>query len=102
MELHATPINPAPEGARCVEIPVKGGFKLRAMMAPVAAPRGTVVLLGGRSDYLERYFETMRELTAQADRRGLQTSRKRLTASAEPMAPASAPTITMVMPVVNT
>ena len=48
------------------------------------------------------FIRTMRELTAQADRRGLQTSRKRLTASAEPMAPASAPTITMVMPVVNT
>ena len=64
MELYPTALNPAPEGARCIEIRARGGYRLRAMFATVESPRGTVVILGGRSDYMERYFETMRELNA--------------------------------------
>jgi lysophospholipase len=40
------------------------GVLLRAMRAPLAGARGTVVVMGGRGDYMERYFETMRDMMA--------------------------------------
>ncbi|MER8844113.1 MULTISPECIES: alpha/beta hydrolase [Mesorhizobium] len=69
---HDTPLfnetegNPRPENA-------KGGFfttrdrkKIRyGLFAAVARPmRGTVVLLGGRNECIEKYFETIRDLAA--------------------------------------
>jgi len=62
MKLVITPANPAPEGAVCVPVVTADGKYLRAMMAKRADSRGTVVLLGGRGDFFERYFETAREL----------------------------------------
>jgi lysophospholipase len=64
MELVATPENPMPEGAICSQIVTADGFKLRAMTARVSKPKGTVVVLGGRADFMERYFETMRDFMA--------------------------------------
>ena len=64
MELYPTPENPLPEAAVCVEITTSDGIGLRAMRAGNLGPLGTVVLLGGRGDYMERYFETMRDLVA--------------------------------------
>lgn len=62
MELYPTADNPLPSGAVCLGVRAVDGHLLRAMYAPVAASRGTVVLLGGRGDFMERYFETMRDL----------------------------------------
>lgn len=64
MELHHTPENPLPEGARCVALRTPDGIALRAMRAGNGGPRGTIVLIGGRGDFMERYFETMRDLIA--------------------------------------
>jgi lysophospholipase len=65
-KLFETPDNPAPLNATCQTIVTSDGVKLRAMSAPSALKdvRGTVLLLNGRADYIERYFETTRELQA--------------------------------------
>ncbi len=62
MELVSTPDNPAPADAICAAVTTRDGISLRAMSARVANSRGTVVVLGGRADFMERYFETMRDL----------------------------------------
>jgi lysophospholipase len=64
MKLAITPDNPIPEGAVCSEIVTADGFKVRVMTARVRNSKGTVVLLGGRADFMERYFETMRDFMA--------------------------------------
>jgi lysophospholipase len=64
MDLVSTPDNPAPPGAHCSTIVTSDGVSLRAMSARVANARGTIVILGGRADFMERYFETMRDLMA--------------------------------------
>ncbi len=64
MQLYPTPENPLPSGAICVPVKTRDGVKVRAMYAPLAKPKGTVVLIGGRGDFMERYFETMRDLMA--------------------------------------
>jgi lysophospholipase len=60
--LHPTPDNPPPPGAEAFELITRDKLRLRAMRAIPAEPRGTVVILGGRGDFIERYFETAREL----------------------------------------
>lgn len=60
--LHPTPENPLPPGADCVELVTRDKVHLRAMKAIPENPRGTFVILGGRGDFIERYFETAREL----------------------------------------
>lgn len=62
MQLFPTPQNPAPEGAAAFEVKTRDGVTLRAMTAVRRQSRGTVVMIGGRGDYIERYFETMRDL----------------------------------------
>jgi lysophospholipase len=66
MRLYDTPDNPAPLNAVCHAVKTADGFRLRAMLAPPAttAVKGTVLVLNGRADYIERYFETARELQA--------------------------------------
>lgn len=64
MRLTLTPDNPAPDGAICLPVVTDDGQVLRGMVARTSKPVGTVVLLGGRADYIERYFETSRELLA--------------------------------------
>jgi lysophospholipase len=64
MDLHPTPDNPLPPGAVAVPVKTRDGFVLRALTATGQEPRGTVVVLGGRGDFMERYFETMRDLMA--------------------------------------
>jgi lysophospholipase len=64
MKLVATPDNPVPEGAEAVEVKTQDGFRLRALRLVRPSSRGTVVVLGGRGDFMERYFETMRDLSA--------------------------------------
>jgi lysophospholipase len=65
MQLYSIPENPVPAGAVCVPVKTRDGARLRAVYAPVEEnPRGTVVVIGGRGDFMERYFETMRDLMA--------------------------------------
>ncbi|MBC8036534.1 MAG: alpha/beta hydrolase [Rhizobiales bacterium] len=65
MQLYPTPENPLPAGAVCVPVKTRDGVRLRALYAQVQEnPKGTVVLIGGRGDFMERYFETMRDLMA--------------------------------------
>lgn len=64
MELISTPENPVPQGADCARVVTNDGFHLRAMSVRVSNARGTVVILGGRADFIERYFETARDLMA--------------------------------------
>ena len=41
-----------------------GGIRLRAALFPAEHPRGTVVLSGGRSEFIEKYLEVIGELVA--------------------------------------
>ena len=62
MPLHATPDNPIPPGAVEHDFLAVDGVRLRAARwAPVCA-RGTIVLLGGRTEYIEKYFETIGDI----------------------------------------
>ena len=60
--LHPTPENPLPPGAEAVELVTRDKVRLRAMKAIPDNARGTFVILGGRGDFIERYFETARDL----------------------------------------
>jgi lysophospholipase len=62
MELYPTPENPLPPGACCLPVLTRDRRLLRAMLACPGEARGTVLIIGGRGDFAERYFETMRDL----------------------------------------
>ena len=65
MRLYPTIGNPLPPGAECLELVTADKVRLRAMrVLPEDEARGTVVLLGGRGDFIERYFETARDILA--------------------------------------
>jgi lysophospholipase len=56
----------SPQGAAVHVFAASDGVKLRAVSVPPAVgtkPCGTVVILSGRAEFFERYFETMRDLT---------------------------------------
>jgi lysophospholipase len=61
-QLYPHPGNPLPLNARVHTVITEDGTKIRAMSAFPARPKGTIMLLGGRADYMERYFETVTEL----------------------------------------
>ncbi|HEX7946248.1 MAG TPA: alpha/beta hydrolase, partial [Phenylobacterium sp.] len=60
------PEDPVPPGAEADWYVGAGGAKLRAALftPPRGRPRGTVVLSGGRSEPIEKYFETIRDFMA--------------------------------------
>lgn len=60
------PGNPEPEGAVEHWIEGRGGLKLRALLCPAlgGAPRGSVIICNGRTEFIEKYFEVIRELQA--------------------------------------
>jgi lysophospholipase len=64
MMLFATAENPAPEGALVHDVVTPDGIKLRAVVARQTKAKGTIFILNGRTEYCERYFEFMREMTA--------------------------------------
>ena len=65
LRLVGTPDNPIPAGGRVMRIAAEDRTKLRAAVwAPAGAARGTVALLGGRGEFIEKYFETIGELLA--------------------------------------
>jgi lysophospholipase len=55
--------NPVPDGAKAHWLTGRGGVKVRFMTAPaLGQPRGSVVLAPGRTEFVEKYFEVIREL----------------------------------------
>jgi lysophospholipase len=65
MEVFSIPENPVPEGAILVGLTTSDGANLRAVRwAAAGQPRGTVVVLTGRAEFIEKYFETIAELLA--------------------------------------
>jgi lysophospholipase len=63
MKLVSIPANPVPEGAVTGMLKTPDGRSLRfARFAPPAGRRGTVCLFQGRTEYIEKYFETVRDL----------------------------------------
>ncbi len=62
--LLATPDNPIPPGAALLSVRTADGLSLRvATWAPTArGVQGTVCLVQGRAEFIEKYFETVAEL----------------------------------------
>jgi lysophospholipase len=65
MPLLSIPANPAPEGAVEGTFKTPDGVSLRfARWPPPAGRKGTVCLFQGRAEFIEKYFETVRDLRA--------------------------------------
>jgi lysophospholipase len=62
MTLISIPENPAPPGGTEEHIRAADGVRLRTARWAPASPIGTVVLLGGRGEFIEKYFEVIGEL----------------------------------------
>ncbi|SFL81670.1 lysophospholipase [Bradyrhizobium sp. NFR13] len=63
MTLVSIPANPVPEGAVSGTIKTPDGVELRfARWAPTGGRKGTVCVFAGRGEYIEKYFETVRDL----------------------------------------
>jgi len=64
--LFATDDNPIPEGAVCGRARMRDGVEIRYAIFPATGRplQGTVVLLQGRNESIEKYYETARDLTA--------------------------------------
>lgn len=59
------PGNPVPEGAREQRFKGVGGLEIRTMTAPAqGTPRGSIILCPGRTEFIEKYFETIAKLQA--------------------------------------
>jgi lysophospholipase len=60
------PGNEIPEGAEEHWLEGRGGVRIRALTAPSThgAPRGSVIVAPGRTEFIEKYFEVIRELQA--------------------------------------
>jgi len=65
MDLVSIPANPAPEGVVTGTLRARDGVGLRyARWHPPPGRKGTVCLFQGRTEFIEKYFETVRELRA--------------------------------------
>ncbi|HXX03648.1 MAG TPA: alpha/beta hydrolase [Xanthobacteraceae bacterium] len=63
MKLISIPANPVPDSAVTGMLKTADGVNLRfARFAPPAGRRGTVCILPGRTEWIEKYFETVRDL----------------------------------------
>src|SRR6478735_12337216 len=60
----ATPDNPVPGDPTLVSVMTRDGIPLRAAywMPETEAPQGTVCVLQGRAEFIEKYFEVVGEL----------------------------------------
>ena len=58
------PGDPVPPGARVGIVTTADGVRLRWASFAAPSPRGTVILLQGRAEYIERWYETVRDLQA--------------------------------------
>lgn len=63
MKFFTTVENQAPDGAVCHDVLTADDVHLRAVVTRQSRARGTVFILNGRADFLERYFETMRDMS---------------------------------------
>ncbi|HEY1475598.1 MAG TPA: alpha/beta hydrolase [Pseudolabrys sp.] len=65
MKLISIPANPVPDNVVTGSVKTSDGVNLRfARWAPPPGRKGTVVVLQGRAEYIEKYFETVRDLRA--------------------------------------
>ena len=65
MKLVSIPANPVPDNVVTGMIKTRDGVSLRfARWEPPAGRRGTVCILTGRTEWIEKYFETVRDLRA--------------------------------------
>lgn len=65
MKLFPTIDNPIPAGAEVIAVRTRDGVTLRATAWRAGEPaRGTVLLLQGRAEFIEKYFEVVGELRA--------------------------------------
>jgi lysophospholipase len=65
MTLVSIPANPTPEGAVTGMLKTRDGMALRfARWPPPPGRKGTVCLFQGRAEFIEKYFETVRDLRA--------------------------------------
>jgi lysophospholipase len=65
MKLVSIPANPVPENGLAGSIKTPDGVNLRfARWEPPPGRKGTVVVLQGRAEFIEKYFETVRDLRA--------------------------------------
>ena len=62
---HEIPGNPVPERAKTGDFIAHDGKRLRYGLFPATSQpfKGTVILLNGRNECIEKYFETVRDLT---------------------------------------
>src|ERR687892_1390043 len=65
MNLISIPANPVPEDVVTGMLKTPDGISLRyARWAPPPGRKGTVCLFPGRAEFIEKYFETVRDLRA--------------------------------------
>jgi lysophospholipase len=65
MDLVSIPANPVPEGAIVGALKTRDGVTVRyARWHPPPGRKGTVCIFTGRAEFIEKYFETVRELRA--------------------------------------
>lgn len=65
MQLVSIPANPVPDNVVVGELKTPDGVRLRfARWAPPPGRKGTVCLFLGRTEFIEKYFETVRDLRA--------------------------------------
>ncbi len=62
LQLYPHAGNRLPKNAEVHDVVTDDGILLRAMTAGEAGSKGTVVVLNGRTDFMERYFETADDL----------------------------------------
>jgi len=63
MNLVSIPANPIPQGAVVGQIKARDGVSLRfARWQPPPGRKGTVCVFQGRAEFIEKYFEVVREL----------------------------------------
>lgn len=65
MDLVSIPANPVPEDVTTGTLKTADGAEIRfAKWAPPAGRKGTVCVFTGRAEFIEKYFETVRDLRA--------------------------------------
>jgi len=62
MTLISTPGNPVPEGAIDGKVRTPDGVELRFARWDSTSGKGTICVLGGRGEFIEKYFETINDL----------------------------------------
>ena len=60
------PTNPIPSGTRVDSLSLRDGKELRYAITPASAmpPQGTVIILHGRNECIEKYFETVHDIAS--------------------------------------